>query len=60
MQRIKNKHIVKLSSTNTVTIAPFRKYAGKSALVYVEELCLGSCKVTLLNIDELTGDKTTE
>jgi hypothetical protein len=23
-------------------------------------LCAGSCKVTLLNVDELTGDKITE
>lgn len=60
MQRIKNKQIVKLSSTNMVTIAPFRKYAGKGALVYVEKLDDFTCKVSILNKDELSGDKIAE
>jgi hypothetical protein len=47
------KHNVKLSSQNTITIPPFRRYAGTGTLVCVEQLDDYTCKVTLITKKEL-------
>ena len=58
--QINIKNIVKLDKNNRIAIKGFRKYEKQGALVHVKEIDEFTYIISLVNKNELIGNKITE